>query len=63
MHFTVELPAVGRRTYVDPSNYDDPEAAVQEFASEVDPAMMFLERMIGGGKRCTLSNNIMQDKY
>ena len=36
--------------YINPSNYDDPETAVQEFANELDSEMIFLERMVGGGK-------------
>ncbi|XP_046850077.1 ephrin type-B receptor 2-like isoform X2 [Xenia sp. Carnegie-2017] len=46
----VELPAVGRKSYVDPSNYTNPEEAIQEFANELDPDKIFLERLIGGGE-------------
>ena len=46
----VELPTTGRRLYVDPSNYADTETAVKEFTNELDPSMVFLERMIGGGR-------------
>ena len=46
--------------YVDPTNYDHPEDAVQEFASELDPKNVFLERLIGGGKY-THNDNSMND--
>ena len=35
--------------YIDPSNYDSPEDAVNEFASELDPSVLFLASVIGGG--------------
>ena len=46
----MELPTVGARTYVDPQNYDRPEDAICEFASEIDASRLYLEMLIGGGK-------------
>ena len=37
--------------YVDPSNYDKPEDAVCEFAEEIDASLLYLEMLIGGGKK------------
>ena len=37
--------------YVDPTNYDSPEDALSEFASELDPSVLFLEMLIGGGRK------------
>ena len=45
----VTLPTIGQRTYIDPSNYDDPEAALKDFANEISPQSLFLERVLGGG--------------
>ncbi|XP_028394329.1 ephrin type-B receptor 3-like [Dendronephthya gigantea] len=46
----VDLPNVGLKPYVDPSNYSNAEEAVEEFANELDLNQIFLERMIGGGE-------------
>ncbi|XP_028393816.1 ephrin type-A receptor 4-like isoform X2 [Dendronephthya gigantea] len=46
----VALPTIGQRTYIDPSNYDDPEAALKDFANEISPKSLFLERVLGGGE-------------
>ena len=46
----VELPRIGQKLYVDPSIYDSPEDALNEFASELDPSVLVLEKLIGGGK-------------
>jgi hypothetical protein len=35
--------------YVDPLNYVDAETALMEFANEIDPTSLSLERLIGGG--------------
>ena len=43
------LPTLGQRAYVDPTNYDDPEAAVRDFANEIDAKALNLERVLGGG--------------
>ena len=48
--FIVELPTVGNRTYVDPTNYDRPEEAISDFATEIDPSILYLEMLIGGGE-------------
>ena len=45
--FVVELTT--QRTYVRPSDYATPEEAVMEFASELEPSELNLERLIGGG--------------
>lgn len=59
--FTVsaELTNVRRRQYVDPSEYDNIQEAVRKFARELDPNMLTLENLIGGGKKkqCTVSRN------
>ena len=48
--YIVELPCDGLKSYVDPTNYSNLEEAVEEFANELDPSFIFLERMIGGGE-------------
>ena len=35
---------------MDPTNYDRPEEAISEFATEIDPSILYLEMLIGGGK-------------
>jgi hypothetical protein len=35
---------------VDPTIYDSPEDALNEFASELDPSVLVLEKLIGGGR-------------
>ncbi|KAJ0002299.1 hypothetical protein NQD34_002095 [Periophthalmus magnuspinnatus] len=38
------------RTYVDPDTYEDPAQAVEEFAKEIDPSYICIERVIGAGE-------------
>lgn len=38
-----------RKTYVDPSTYEDPEDAVHEFAHEIDSSFIKIEQVIGSG--------------
>ena len=45
----VILPSHGQRQYVDPSNYEDPEKALEDFAKELDKKWIILEKIIGGG--------------
>lgn len=45
---TVRIP--GAKTYVDPDTYEDPSLAVHEFAKEIDPSRIRIERVIGAGK-------------
>jgi hypothetical protein len=47
---SVELPQIGHKLYVDPTIYDSPEDALNEFASELDPSVLVLEKLIGGGR-------------
>ena len=65
--FTVsaELTNVRRRQYVDPSEYDNIQEAVQKFARELDPKMLTLENLIGGGKKkqCTVRNDSLVQQY
>lgn len=35
---------------MDPTNYDRPEEAISDFATEIDPSILYLEMLIGGGK-------------
>ena len=50
LHNIVELPSDGLKPYVDPTNYSNLEEAVEEFANELDPSYIFLEKLIGGGE-------------
>lgn len=45
------VPFSGIKTYVDPDTYEDPTQAVEEFAKEINPSYICIERVIGGGKR------------
>uniref|UniRef100_A0A8C5WZU3 receptor protein-tyrosine kinase n=1 Tax=Malurus cyaneus samueli TaxID=2593467 RepID=A0A8C5WZU3_9PASS len=40
----------GLKTYVDPDTYEDPSLAVHEFAKEIDPSRIRIERVIGAGE-------------
>lgn len=40
----------GIKTYIDPDTYEDPSLAVHEFAKEIDPSRIRIERVIGAGK-------------
>ncbi|XP_053312896.1 ephrin type-A receptor 6 [Spea bombifrons] len=44
----LRLPGV--KTYVDPDTYEDPSLAVHEFAKEIDPSRIRIERVIGAGE-------------
>lgn len=43
------MPFSGIKTYVDPDTYEDPTQAVEEFAKEIDPSYICIERVIGAG--------------
>lgn len=47
------VPFSGIKTYVDPDTYEDPTQAVEEFAKEIDPSYICIERVIGAGKMDT----------
>ncbi|XP_062313032.1 LOW QUALITY PROTEIN: ephrin type-A receptor 6-like [Osmerus eperlanus] len=44
------VPFPGIKTYVDPDTYEDPAQAVHEFAKEIDPSRIRIERVIGAGE-------------
>ncbi|XP_078103124.1 ephrin type-A receptor 6-like isoform X1 [Sander vitreus] len=44
------VPFSGIKTYVDPDTYEDPTQAVEEFAKEIDPSYICIERVIGAGE-------------
>ncbi|XP_075933830.1 ephrin type-A receptor 6-like isoform X1 [Anarhichas minor] len=44
------FPFSGIKTYVDPDTYEDPTQAVEEFAKEIDPSYICIERVIGAGE-------------
>uniref|UniRef100_A0A670IPU6 Ephrin type-A receptor 6 n=1 Tax=Podarcis muralis TaxID=64176 RepID=A0A670IPU6_PODMU len=46
--FSVRFP--GTKTYIDPDTYEDPSLAVHEFAKEIDPSRIRIERVIGAGE-------------
>lgn len=51
MNFSCLLvPFSGIKTYVDPDTYEDPSQAVEEFAKEIDPSYICIDRVIGTGK-------------
>lgn len=44
------VPFSGIKTYVDPDTYEDPTQAVEEFAKEIEPSYICIDRVIGAGK-------------
>ncbi|XP_028655681.2 ephrin type-A receptor 6 isoform X1 [Erpetoichthys calabaricus] len=44
------IPFPGVKTYVDPDTYEDPSQAVHDFAKEIDPSWIRIERVIGAGE-------------
>jgi len=42
--------ASSSKTYVDPHTYEDPTKAVKDFAHELDPNLIVIESVIGGGE-------------
>ncbi|XP_016345788.1 ephrin type-A receptor 6-like [Sinocyclocheilus anshuiensis] len=44
------VPFPGLKTYIDPDTYEDPSQAVHEFAKEIDPSRIRIERVIGAGE-------------
>lgn len=50
LFFPFSVPFSGIKTYVDPDTYEDPTEAVEEFAKEIDPSYICIERVIGAGK-------------
>ncbi|XP_017312319.1 ephrin type-A receptor 6 [Ictalurus punctatus] len=44
------VPFPGIKTYVDPDTYEDPTQAVHDFAKEIDPSRIRIERVIGAGE-------------
>ncbi|VTJ82823.1 Hypothetical predicted protein, partial [Marmota monax] len=45
-----EMRFPGVKTYIDPDTYEDPSLAVHEFAKEIDPSRIRIERVIGAGE-------------
>ncbi|XP_078454881.1 ephrin type-A receptor 4-like isoform X1 [Lampetra planeri] len=39
-----------KRNYVDPFTYEDPNKAVQDFAREIEPSWIIIEKVIGSGE-------------
>lgn len=52
---SLPVPFSGIKTYVDPDTYEDPTQAVEDFAKEIDPSYICIERVIGAGKMDTPS--------
>uniref|UniRef100_A0A3Q3EF92 receptor protein-tyrosine kinase n=1 Tax=Kryptolebias marmoratus TaxID=37003 RepID=A0A3Q3EF92_KRYMA len=46
----LSVPFSGIKTYVDPDTYEDPTQAVEEFAKEIDPSYICIDRVIGAGE-------------
>ncbi|KAK5874112.1 hypothetical protein PBY51_019087 [Eleginops maclovinus] len=44
------VPFSGIKTYVDPDTYEDPTQAVEDFAKEIEPSYICIERVIGAGE-------------
>ncbi|XP_051982521.1 ephrin type-A receptor 6-like isoform X2 [Xyrauchen texanus] len=44
------VPFPGIKTYIDPDTYEDPSQAIHEFAKEIDPSRIRIERVIGAGE-------------
>ena len=44
------------RTYVDPHTYEDPSQAFKDFARELDPSLIAIDAVIGGGEFGGISN-------
>ena len=56
LFFAVRFPGI--KTYIDPDTYEDPSLAVHEFAKEIDPSRIRIERVIGAGKSTTTLKNV-----
>lgn len=54
---SVIVPFPGIKTYVDPDTYEDPTQAVHDFAKEIDPSRIHIERVIGAGTSLRLCYN------
>lgn len=50
LFYDSELPTIGQKLYIDPTNYDNPEEALRNFAKELDKCSIALEKVIGGGE-------------
>lgn len=57
------VPFSGIKTYVDPDTYEDPTQAVEEFAKEIDPSYICIERVIGAGKMDTHVDTLCKQIY
>ncbi|XP_036400793.1 ephrin type-A receptor 6-like [Megalops cyprinoides] len=44
------IPSPEVKTYIDPDAYEDPTQAVHEFAKEINPTWIHIERVIGAGE-------------
>lgn len=51
------VPFPGLKTYIDPDTYEDPSQAVHEFAKEIDPSRIRIERVIGAGQSSFYSSH------
>uniref|UniRef100_A0A8C4QR76 receptor protein-tyrosine kinase n=1 Tax=Eptatretus burgeri TaxID=7764 RepID=A0A8C4QR76_EPTBU len=45
-----QVKAHGMKTYVDPHTYEDPAQAVKDFAKEINPSSIKIEKVIGAGE-------------
>ena len=57
--YSVAVRFPGIKTYIDPDTYEDPSLAIHEFAKEIDPSRIRIERVIGAGKLQVYSFEIM----